>query len=445
MQVVIIGASMAGLFAAAACSGAGARVTVLERDVLPGEPRSRPGVPQGLQPHVFLHRGLLAAEQLLPGLDEDIRNAGAVPFDTGDLAWLGEFGWNTRQVEVFEVLSTTRPLLEATVRRRVATHPLVDIRSSVEVVGIAGGAGQWQVRTRGGELLATDLLIDASGRSSRLSTWLAQTGCADARITEIDARIGYATRLYQGDARLNGIPGIIVTPTPTRPTGGAALPAEDGRWLIGGIGAAPQRPPRDAEGFASFLAGLRDPALSALAKRLTPIGDVAVHRQTGNRRHHYEECRDWPDGLLVVGDALCAFNPVYGQGITVAALEALALRTALDDGPGAGWSRTLLRRFAKVIALPWSVATGTDLNFDSCPQNPSRFGTVRQGWADELWYLAAHGNVRAVRTLGGVYHLMMPSWRLAHPALAVAATRRRFGRPPTAVARPQSLPAAPPA
>jgi flavin-dependent dehydrogenase len=445
MQVVIVGASLAGLFAAAACAQAGARVIVLERDMVPDGPTFRRGVPQGHQPHVFLHRGLLAAEQLLPGLEADIRASGGVAFDTGELAWLGDFGWNVGDVTVFEVLSTTRPLLEAIVRRRVAAQQLIDIRLGVEVVGVTGETGHWQVRSRTGERFDTDLVVDASGRTSRMSAWLADAGFADCEITEIDARIGYATRMYSGDAQLDGIPGIIVTPTPKQPTGGGAFPVEHGQWLIGGIGAAPHRPPRDAEGFELFLAGLRDPALSALTRRLTPIGDVAIHRQTGNRRHHYEKCRDWPDGLLVVGDALCAFNPIYGQGITVAALEALALSSALAGGPSRGWCRQLLRRFAAVLALPWSVATGADLNFDSCPQQPSRLGAARQRWADELWFLAAHGNARAVRTLGGVYHLMLPSWRVADPALALAAAKRRLGRPPAAVPRPRNLPGTTPA
>jgi len=388
---------------------------------------------------VFLHRGLLAAEELLPGLRQDILDAGAIRFDTGDLAWLGQFGWNTREVNVFHVLSTSRPLLEALIRRRVAALAGVEIRATTEVVGLARPQGRWQVHLRQGSPIEADLVIDASGRASRLQNWLAGLGHADVKTTEIDARIGYATRVYRGDADLAEIPGIIMVPTPAEPAGGGALPIEDGRWLIGGIGAGDRRPPREIEAFESFLATLRDPALFDLARRLTPIGGVAIHRQTANRWHHYERSRDWPDGLLVVGDALCAFNPVYGQGITVAAVEAVTLRDALRKGPTRGWCGRLLRHFARDIALPWSVATGTDLTFDSCPQSPSRWAAVSRKWTDELWYLAAHGDRRAVRTLGGVYHLMLPGWRALHPGLAFAAIRRRVGRSPSAVPRPGSL------
>ena len=145
---------------------------------------------------MFLHRGLLAAEELLPGLRQDILDAGAIRFDTGDLAWLGQFGWNTRQVNVFHVLSTSRPLLEVLVRRRVAALSGVEIRATTEVVGLARPEGGWQVHVRQGSPIDADLVIDASGRASRLPKWLAGLGHADVRTTEIDARIGYATRVY---------------------------------------------------------------------------------------------------------------------------------------------------------------------------------------------------------------------------------------------------------
>ncbi len=108
-----------------------------------------------------------------------------------------------------------------------------------------------------------------------------------------------------------------------------ALPVERGQWLVAAVGLGDRRPPRDPDGFAAFVAALPDPALSAVLRSGEPLGEVAVHRQTGNRRHRYGELRDWPDGLLALGDALCCFDPVYGQGITVAACQALLLRAEL--------------------------------------------------------------------------------------------------------------------
>src|SRR4051794_17879326 len=147
LHVVVIGASLAGLFAAVAAADAGCRVTVLDRDVLPDDPRSRPGVPQGDQPHVFLYRGLLAAEELLPGLDAELVAAGAIPIDTGRLPWLTEFGWSPIGGHGYRILSLTRPLLEQIVRRRVTATGRVSIRGGVQVDGLQRRLAGWVLQS----------------------------------------------------------------------------------------------------------------------------------------------------------------------------------------------------------------------------------------------------------------------------------------------------------
>jgi len=135
-RVVVIGAGLAGLFAAAAAAGRADPVLIVERDRFPTTPTPRGGVPQGSHQHVLLHRGLIAAEQLLPGLREDLVRAGAVPIDTGDLLWLGPSGWSVSGEREFEVLAATRPLLEHVVRTRVAALPHVELRTDTEVRGL---------------------------------------------------------------------------------------------------------------------------------------------------------------------------------------------------------------------------------------------------------------------------------------------------------------------
>ena len=197
-RVVIIGASTTGLFAAAAAAGSGRSVTVLERDDLPSVPVARPGVPQGRQPHVFLHRGLLAAEQLLPGFRDDLLAVGAVAFDTADMAWLGEQGWANRTGRSFEVSSTSRPLLETTLRRRVVELTGVQVVGGRPVVGLdAAGldaAGtRWTVRTADRGEFGADLVIDASGRNSRIAAWLGNrlAGPVRGRTMAVDHVRGY--------------------------------------------------------------------------------------------------------------------------------------------------------------------------------------------------------------------------------------------------------------
>ena len=439
-RVVIIGASTTGLFAAAAAAGSGRSVTVLDRDDLPSDPVARPGVPQGRQPHVFLHRGLLAAEQLLPGFRDDLLAVGAVAFDTADMAWLGEQGWADRTGRSFEVLSTSRPLLETTLRRRVVELPGVQIEGGRPVVGLDAMGTHWNVQTADRGNFSADLVIDTSGRNSRIAAWLGNKLAGPVRTTEIDARVGYATRRYRGDPRIGDIPGVLIASTPTTPRGGLAISVEDGHWLIAALGVADDRPPRDLAGFEAFLARLRDPALVRMAQRLEPVTDVMVHRQTANRRRHYDERDDWPDGVVVMGDAFCAFNPVYGQGIAVGACEAVLLRDAITAGMKPGAARRLLRQFAKLVALPWSIATATDLQYPTCQQNPTRLGALQDNWAKQLEKLSVHGNARAAFALSSVYHLMAPPHRLLHPTLiraSITGGLRGYG---PANPRPAALP-----
>lgn len=426
--MVIVGGSVAGMLAAAALAGPGRTITLLERDALPDGPEPRKGVPQGRQPHVFLHRGLLTIEELLPGFGGDLRAAGAVPLDTGHLAWLGESGWAPR-AEQYGIASATRPLFEHVLRRRVLALPGVELRDRTTVSGLRrgwSGGPPWWVDTEGGDAVRADLVIDASGRSSRLPHWLAALGAPAARTSQVDARVGYATTEVAVPAGTVAADGIVLLQTPDR-SGGLALPVEGDRWLVCAVGSGARRPGREREAFVGSLAGLPDPALADLVG--TSDGDIAVHRQTGNVRHHYDQVRGWPAGLLVVGDALCSFNPVYGQGVTVAALEALALR---DAARRPLHTQRLLRRFARLVDLPWQIATSEDLRYPAAGGRAPRFSALFSRWTRELGRLGAHGDVVAQASMARVYHLMGSPLLLVRPTLvarSLRARRRGYGEP----------------
>jgi len=244
--------------------------------------------------------------------------------------------------------------------------------------------------------------------------------------------VGYAARTYALPPDAVVPKGVVLLVTPETLTGATALPVEGGRWLITPVGVGPRRPPRDVAEFEEFLRGLADPAIAEVAAAGRPLGEVHLHRQTANRRHHYEQLRGWPPGLLVLGDALCAFNPVYGQGITVAACQAVALRAALKRGARPAGLRRLQRRFARLAALPWAIAAGQDLRLPTSEGAESRAQSLFGAWAGEVGQLAAHGDARATMALARVYHLMASPVVLAHPALLLASVRARMrgaGRP----------------
>ncbi|WP_312870703.1 NAD(P)/FAD-dependent oxidoreductase [Streptomyces himalayensis] len=437
----MLGASLAGLLTAAALGSAGWTVTLLERDALTDRPEPRPGVPQGHQPHVLLYRGLSAIEELLPGLRWELIVAGGVPLDTGDLAWLGEQGWAPFGTPAFELVSATRPLVEHVVRQRVKALPGVQLHSGTRVSGLrrpAGGTG-WVVECPGNAPLTAELVVDASGRGSRLPIWLARSGFGEVATTIVDARVGYASRVYSAPAdHLGPVAGILMLLTPQSPCGGVALPVEGGNWMVAAVGAGDRRPPRDAAGFDAFLGRLRDPALADFARSARPVGDIVVHRRTGNVRHYYDRMKNWPTGLLVVGDASCAFNPVYGQGIAVAACQALLLRKALPSVSGLrpGWERRLMRRLARAAELPWAIATGEDLRYTDSESGRSPIDALFGRWSHELDRLAVHGDLRAQRTLDRIYHLVGSPAGMFHPALIASAARARLFGLPTPVPRP---------
>lgn len=437
---MVIGAGVAGLFAAAAASGAGCPVVVLERDHF-DRPGPRPGVPQGTQAHVYLLRGLQAADELLPGLTADLRAAGAVPFDTGATAWRAELGWYPSGALRYEVLSMTRPLFESVLRRRALQAGGVELRTGIRVNGLSRGpGGQWRVDCAGAEPVTADLVVDASGRSSRLAVWLAALGLPAPAVEEVDARVGYATRLYHQGPDLGPLSGLVIQATPARPTGSAVLPVENGQHVVGVIGYGEHRPPRDEDGFLALIRGLTDPCIADFVAAAQPCGPVAIHRQTANRHHHFERLRSWPDGLLPIGDSFVSLNPTYGQGVAVAAGQAVVLRRALRATGGAPDTRSLVRRFGALVRWPWQVATGQDLRQPSCPGRLSRSAALADAWVLTVQKLAVHGNVRAFATLNGVYHLLTPPSVLVHPALLLAAGRARVFGYPRPVARPAALP-----
>jgi 2-polyprenyl-6-methoxyphenol hydroxylase-like FAD-dependent oxidoreductase len=441
--VVIIGASLAGLFAAAAAAAAGARAMIIERDVLPDGPVPRKGVPQDRQPHVLLHRGLLAAEELVPGIRENLLSHGAVPFDTGTWAWLGEYGWSPTWIPAYETVSATRPLLEHLVRERVRRLAGVTLYEGVRVTELRRSARHWQVVCENATTVATDLVIDASGRGSRLPQWLRELGIPVSEPLTVDARLGYACRTY----RVVGEPpieiAVVIAATPQTGRAALAIPVEDGNWLVLAAGYGDRRPSRKAAEFDEFLAALPDPAIADLTQHLKPVGDIAIHRQTGNRRNRYGRSRTWPAGLVAVGDAYCAFNPVYGQGITVAACQALLIRDALKhDRTSAGRAlatRRLQRRIAATADLPWSVATTEDLRQPSSPGTQSPIQRLVGLWTGRLAQLAAHGDRSAYLAFARVYHLMATPALLYHPDVIVSVVRAALRGMPEAAPRPAAL------
>jgi 2-polyprenyl-6-methoxyphenol hydroxylase-like FAD-dependent oxidoreductase len=435
-HAVVIGGSMAGMLAARVLADHFDAVTLLERDWFPETPAARTGLPQGRHPHVLLERGRRIVERFLPGLTGELVQAGAELMDfTDDVAWLAPSGWYLRIPSDLPVLACTRDLIDWGVRRRVAALPNVRVRQRVDIAGLArghyGGPRVAGVRLRsrtaedlvnlGGEVLAADLVVVADGRHSRLPKWLGELGYEPPEETVVNAFHGYASRSYRRP------PGFaadwkalyIQQAPPNDPRGGIIQPVEDGRWMVSLFGGDGDYPPTDDAGFLAYARSLRSPALYEALLAAEPLTPVVSHRATENRLHHYDRLDSFPDGLVAVGDAVCAFNPVYGQGMSAAALGAEVLDQWLREQAHQcrGGSRAFQRWLARATNPAWQLATGADYRYLAVAGPPhGRLARMTARYFDAV-IRAATRRPWVRRRLADVLQLLRPPAALFMPAV----------------------------
>ncbi|MEY9964067.1 2-polyprenyl-6-methoxyphenol hydroxylase-like FAD-dependent oxidoreductase [Streptacidiphilus sp. MAP12-16] len=376
---VVIGGSLAGCFAARALVGQVDRIVVVERDRCPGQPGFRAGTPQGRHAHLLMEGGRRALQDLLPGLPDELLARGAVPVALpGGLRWLSAAGWMPRFSSDLTFLSCTRPALDDAVLRRLRSEPSVEFLEGTEVVGLLGvgsAVSGVQVRARGVtgapvEDLPAELVVDASGRSSGMPKWLRTLGLPEVAEERVDAGIAYSSRLFRRAAGADPTALYIQTKAPDHPRMGVLLPVEDDRWIVSVGGMRGAEPEPGEAGFDKHLGLLRDPALRDFLDGAEPAGEVRGFRPGASIRRHYE--RIAPEGLVVLGDAACTFNPVYGQGISIAALGAVALRDTLRQrGLRPGTARQAQSRIAATAKDAWLISSAEDVRFPSTIGGPS--------------------------------------------------------------------------
>jgi 2-polyprenyl-6-methoxyphenol hydroxylase-like FAD-dependent oxidoreductase len=397
-KAIVMGASIAGLWTARALIDHFEEVVVLERDHLPEGPDHRAGAPQVRQFHTLLQAGLQQMKAWFPGLEEELIAAGAVPYDViGDIHVRIRQRWYPRFPSGWILLSCSRLLLEASIRRRLRQNPCIRFVEGVEVVGLQSDDARGRVtgvrirnrrggsdRQEGDAVHTADLVVDALGRRSQTPEWLVGLGYAAPRESEVDSFLGYVTRKYK---RKPNTPMILIGATPPHdPYGGLIFPEEDDTMVAMIAGYNKNYPPTDPHEFDTFLGNL-GPEFQEALKGAEPISQPYGYRGTSSRWRHYEQLERWPERFVVLGDAFCGFNPIYGQGMSVAAMSAVALAERLRRSTGNldGVARSTLGDISRITEAIWFLATSADLEWPG-----TQGGTIGNSAADRFgrWYIS---------------------------------------------------------
>jgi 2-polyprenyl-6-methoxyphenol hydroxylase-like FAD-dependent oxidoreductase len=428
---VVVGAGMGGLAAAKVLSNHCRRVTVLDRDILPSQPEPRIGTAQSKHTHVLIGGGLKTLSTFFPGFEENLHAAGAVKLRVGLETGLERPGYDPFPVRDlgFDIYSGSRPLFELVTRQKIEQKENIELLPDCRVTGLIAsqdGSGikgvRWESSGAQTQTLHADIIVDASGRGTLTLELLDTLGFPRPEETEIGIDQAYSTLIFERPSTFPSTwKSMMVLPSAPASSRGAFLfPIENNRWILSAGGNHGDAPPGDLVGLLEFLKALRTQTIYNAVKDAKPIGNIARFVLPNSVRRHFEKLQQFPKGLFVIGDGICRFNPVFAQGMSVAAQEAAILDRLLasrgDD------SDTLdnaeIEYFAAcqdVIEAPWAVAMNDFVYPKTRGKRPPDFGQ-RMQYGIALTRLAAKDP--AVHKLATeVNHLLKPQSALREPEL----------------------------
>jgi 2-polyprenyl-6-methoxyphenol hydroxylase-like FAD-dependent oxidoreductase len=440
-HAVVIGASMTGLVMARVLSDHFEQVTIIERDQLPEQVEARKGVPQGQHLHVLLAKGVAILTELFPGLFEALTQNGALRLTPADFSSYNFGTWNTRFPSSIHLYSQSRPFLEQHVRNLLTTRSNVRLLEACEVTQllatedsshITGVSLSYRSEEQRKEELAADLVVDASGRGSRSPRWLVSLGYPQVEETSVKVDVGYATRIYRRPPHLPlDWKILVIAPTPPNNRRAGMISFIEGdRWIVSLVSYQCDYLP-DEDSFLDYARSLSQPDIYEAIKEAEPLTPVLTYKHSTNRRRHYERMSRFPDGFVIVGDAVCSFNPIHAQGMTIAALEAKMLDVHLQQHSQStskqqnDFAQRLQKATAKVVEWPWQMAIGAD--------RPFLETQGKQTWSMRLleWYMLrlmqlTSSNPLVVERFYQVTNMLKPPLVLFEPRIVWTVLRKEL-------------------
>jgi 2-polyprenyl-6-methoxyphenol hydroxylase-like FAD-dependent oxidoreductase len=438
-HAVVLGAGMAGLLAARVLAEAYARVTVIDRDRLLESGEHRRGVPQGRHAHILVPGGTQILDRLFPDLF-GVLTACGVPVVRDFAEFRFSPGGHRLRLQGRPdgpfICQASRPFLEAHVRSHLQALTGIDIRERCQAVELNFDTARQRITgvlvprrdTGSEETVGADLVLDATGRGSRITTWLSAHGYQPPRQERLTINLKYATRHFRvSEGALRDVKIVASGAEPSRPRGFVFFAQENDRWILTAIGYDGHHPPTEPNAFLAFVETVAPPDIFAAVRSAEPLDDIVAYRFPANQRQRYEKLRRFPDGLLVFGDAICSTNPAYALGMSVAALQAEALQHTLVGGE-ADLALRFFRAAAKPVDMAWQLAVGADLALPQVRGSRPLPVRVINAYVNRVQRAAEHDPVVAEQFLR-IAALQSPATTLFRPPVALRLLRANGLRP----------------
>ena len=441
-NAIVIGGSIGGLLAARALADYFENVTVLDRDVLAKHTQVRKTAPQGAHVHVLLESGKDIVENLFPGIWEELLKENLNIIDTArDFIWHHQGVWKARYTSGIKMVLTRRPYLEHCIRTRVRELPNIDFRPGVAVAELLANEDNSRVtgvkiqssdnNSKKTEELRADLIIDASGRGSQSPKWLEDLGYSQPQEERVGINLAYTSRQYEIPESFNNNWQFLIH-YPVHPTSWRSgfISTVEGankgerNWIVSLNGYFNEHAPLDDKGFLEFAKSLTRPDLYNYIKDARPVSDLAIHKFPYSRWRHYEKLSRFPESYIILGDAVCSFNPIFGQGMSMAGKGAHLLKNLLEEqirrSPESldGLAKKHRKRLPKLAALPWFLTKVLDLNYKSAT------GKRLLGHGLLAWYVArllelSSKNPRIYHEFNFVLHMQKGLGNILKPSVSL--------------------------